>query len=147
MAVKSMTDLNGNTITVTPNGLIKVVKNLLQKLPQLPIFPIVEYVAPNIYAFDVSCLIGNPAWFLLYYMANPFQTAKNRAIATKGQISGLFQSIDEFPYASTAQGGLGSKAQPVPAWENFVQGGFLGSFYFWGMYGIPGQFIVVPVPS
>lgn len=39
------------------------------------------------------------------------------------------QSLDEYPFASTAEGGSGSVVRPVPRGEQNYQGGKLSSFY------------------
>jgi len=38
-------------------------------------------------------------------------------------------SCDEYPFASTYQGGAGASTMPVPGWEQSVQGGVNSSFY------------------
>jgi hypothetical protein len=61
-------------------------------------------------------------------------------------------SFDEFPYASTAEGGAGTPpfgaiGSPVPWLENAVQGGLLSAFYRYSLKGAPGKaFLVVPIP-
>lgn len=55
--------------------------------------------------------------------------------------------LDEFPYASTEQGGPGDYGWPVPGLQNAVQGGLLGAFYRFALESVPGtSFIVVPIP-
>ena len=43
--------------------------------------------------------------------------------------------LDEFPYASTKEGGPLALATPVPAWENATQGGLLSAFYRYSLQG------------
>ena len=55
---------------------------------------------------------------------------RNRREALRGQsAAGPGQSLDEYPFASCAQGGAGACVRPVPAGENHTQGGDLGAFY------------------
>ncbi len=58
--------------------------------------------------------------------------------------------LDEFPYASTDQGGgapPGAWGAHVPAWENSLQGLQLFFFYWLDLHWADGaQFLVVPVP-
>ena len=58
-------------------------------------------------------------------------------------------SCDEYPYASTYEGGEHASVRRVALWEQFVQGGELSVFYTF--CGIPGdvpvfkEFVVAPV--
>jgi hypothetical protein len=61
--------------------------------------------------------------------------------------------LDEFPFASTQQGGAGllgglpAIGKPVPWLQNRVQGGLLGAFTRWELKGVAGApFLVVPIP-
>ena len=54
----------------------------------------------------------------------------NRKGALRGQPSaGPGMSLDEYPFASTKQGGAGARVQSVPRSEQCSQGGCLSSFY------------------
>ena len=58
------------------------------------------------------------------------QIRKNRRAALRGQQSaGPGKSLDEYPFASCAQGGAGSCVRAVPASEQSIQGGKLSQFY------------------
>jgi RHS repeat-associated protein len=60
---------------------------------------------------------------------------KNRDIACKGwnrnnlPILNFGPSCDEYPFASTYQGGLGASVMGVPDWEQSMQGNILMNFY------------------
>jgi hypothetical protein len=60
-------------------------------------------------------------------------------------------SCDEYPYASTYEGGLEASVRRVPLWEQYVQGGELAVFFTY--CGIPGdapvmnEFVVIPVST
>ena len=58
---------------------------------------------------------------------NPLQQVNRDAACPRGKYRGM--SCDEYPYASTAQGGAGASTAPVPIREQWVQGGELGRFY------------------
>jgi len=58
---------------------------------------------------------------------DPDVIAANRAAATR-DFDGE-GSPDEYPFASTAQGGAGAQVQGVPLAEQRIQGGILSSFY------------------
>lgn len=55
-------------------------------------------------------------------------------------------SLDEFPFASSQQGGAGARVAQVPVTEQNIQGGMLSSFYqkYGITHGDPFQVIVVP---
>lgn len=55
---------------------------------------------------------------------------QQRRAALRGQTApGAGLSLDEFPFASTAEGGAGSFVAVVPLQEQNIQGGMLSSFY------------------
>lgn len=55
---------------------------------------------------------------------------KNRRAALKGATKGPSgTSLDEFPFASTKQGGAGASVAPIPTAEQCAQGGKMSAFY------------------
>jgi len=61
---------------------------------------------------------------------NKSQIRKNRREALKGEEAAKEgQSLDEFPFASTKEGGSGANVKGVPTKEQNVQGGKLSQFY------------------
>jgi hypothetical protein len=148
--------IRSNTAKVVEaiNAVAKALKVTIEQLSRWKLFPIIESLTPNIYAFNVRQLARRPDWFVLYYngVGNP-QTRTNheyiritykhlRATAPIGY------HVDEFPYACTAQGGAFGPAQAelVPAGENLRQGGLLGAFTRYTLQGRAQPFVVVPVP-
>lgn len=83
---------------------------------------------PDIAKFDKAEIAKHPSWSTLSRVS-PAQAGKNRAVACKGFHPPPPYSCDEFPYASTAQGGKGAAVQKVLLTENTAQGGNLGAFY------------------
>lgn len=134
---------------------VDAVKRTAKQLLRLPKYLIIKSLTPAIFAFDMSVLATNPSSFLLTYngVRSPL-TKTNRAWvnATYGYLRATatpgINQLDEFPYASTAQGGPPlARGCMVPAWENAFQGGTLGAFYRWGkLKGRPGPFMVIPIP-
>ena len=128
-----------------------------KEIESLPIFFVWHSgpaATPLIWANDVNGLKRNPAWSVLNYNGpySPF-TAINRTIAlataaalgvTKG---GSNNTIDEFPFASTREGGgfglLAPQVEAVPGKENSRQGGLLSFFYRTQLHSTPGSFLVV----
>ncbi|MGH2272629.1 NucA/NucB deoxyribonuclease domain-containing protein, partial [Anaerohalosphaeraceae bacterium U12dextr] len=78
------------------------------------------------------------------------RTAQNRAwvLSQFGNLRGPgFNSIDEFPYASTLEGGWPfAKGCAVPLKENLIQGGYLRAHYYGILRKPMTQFLVLPVP-
>ncbi|HEV2453565.1 MAG TPA: RHS repeat-associated core domain-containing protein [Verrucomicrobiae bacterium] len=118
----------------TVRGLIEDAKKLLNKAKEDPIkvipMPraIIPKVADNITA---AFLMGKPPEL---ERCLPEQVALNREdaigpyIATHGP-AGLGKSLDEYPFASSVQGGIGARVTPVPEWQNWVQGGIISACY------------------
>jgi RHS repeat-associated protein len=131
-------------------------RDTLYALSKLKIFPIVLSAGPQVYAFDVAALNIQPAWHVLNYngltAAGVLQTSANRAFVFSlyGSVpapSG--QQLDEFPFASTQQGGNGpfgpAFGKYVPSAQNSFQGTLLGLFYYYELSGGTGPFLVVPI--
>jgi RHS repeat-associated protein len=120
------------------------------QIRQLPFLPVVRSYIPEIYAFNVSALAANPAWSVLTYNG-PFhpRTNINRNIvrARWGRNGGrVGHQLDEFPFASTVQGGVGALGRLVPTFENRRQGALLTAFYGGILRFIPNsQFLVAPI--
>ncbi|MFT3831347.1 MAG: NucA/NucB deoxyribonuclease domain-containing protein [Opitutaceae bacterium] len=90
---------------------------------------------------------GGPLRPQLLIRTDPNTARANRARAIAGLGSaGFAMSWDEYPFASTVQGGIGASVRKVPLHENLVQGGVIGASYT--IQGItPGeQFWVVVIP-
>jgi hypothetical protein len=83
---------------------------------------------PDIAKFDKAQIAKHPSWSTLTRVS-PAQADKNRAAACKGFHSPPGKSCDEFPYASTSQGGAGAARTAVNKKENDSQGGNLVGFY------------------
>jgi len=120
----------------------------IKELRKLKPYFVFEFATPNIYRFTTSCLLLNPTWYCLTWHANPLRTYRNRAWIdrTYGHLRRPGYSIDEFPYASTKEGGRPfARGCAVPLFENWAQGGYLKAFYY-GVLRKPSKFLVVPVP-
>jgi hypothetical protein len=81
---------------------------------------------------------GHPS--VLTY-GGPGTNAVNRPLATAGIPRVRPLSVDEYPFASTLQGGPGSWIGHVPPAENWLQGNQLSNFYRYRNYQ-PFQFQV-----
>jgi hypothetical protein len=83
---------------------------------------------PDIAKFDKAEIAKHPSWSTLTRVS-PAQAAKNRGVACKGFKAPPGKSCDEYPYASTSQGGAGAARFAVNEKENDSQGGNLVGFY------------------
>jgi hypothetical protein len=75
------------------------------------------------------------------------QARINRRTATADLPSaGLGQSWDEYPFASSLQGGFGASVQVVPLLENFIQGGIIGVSHALHQIAVGNDFLVLVIP-
>lgn len=81
-------------------------------------------------AKNVEKGIARGAPTTLNRQANKAQQRRNRRAALRGQTAaGPGRSLDEYPFASTRQGGVGACVSPVCATQNSSSGGKLGQFF------------------
>jgi len=81
---------------------------------------------------------------ILHYAPSLASANRNEALKDYPAVSRSVQR-DEYPYASTLEGGKGALVYYVPGRENSIQGGQLGALY---SALTPGQsFMVIPVPK
>jgi Deoxyribonuclease NucA/NucB len=115
---------------------------------QIPaIAPVVEFSAsrmPNISAHIQRAQASGKYSATLKRITDKTSIAANRRAAC-GSFKGT-GSCDEYPFASTAQGGAGASVAGVPLAEQRIQGGTLSSFYQKNNIGEGGAFQVKVVP-
>ena len=127
-----------------------------QQLKSIKLFPVIRSYYPAVYALDTAGLAANPGWFLLTYnplLANANRAAVWNAWGTLMSTAPAGSQLHEFPYAATAEGGIGpppappAVAAPVPGTQNARHGAYFGAFTRWSLKGAPGtKFLVVPIP-
>ena len=77
--------------------------------------------------FDVAVANGAPTRLTRASLA---QKVANRRAALRGQSRApVGLSLDEYPFASSVEGGAGSTVRAVPVGEQCYQGGVLSGFY------------------
>jgi len=119
-----------------------VVKKL--KDEDLPVHKVNKSETPGIYDNTVKAQKdGQPS--VLTRETNKKTIRKQRRSATKGKKAKKGQSIDEYPFASTKEGGQGATTATVPIGEQSQQGGQLSSFYKKNNIKEGDKFKVVPV--
>jgi hypothetical protein len=104
----------------------KVVSLVASKIAQkLPTLTIDAAKLPNI-AQNIQSAIddGHPS---ILTRADPGVGPANRAVATRG-FSGP-GSPDQYPFATTVEGGTGARVTGVPLEEQHIQGGLLTQFF------------------
>lgn len=77
--------------------------------------------------FDAAVSAGAPT--TLTRAASEASSANRRAALSGQPRPPRGQSLDEYPFASTVEGGAGATVAPVPVAEQFYQGGVLSAFY------------------
>ncbi|GEM_PF-2664856 len=108
-----------------------------------------EKLTPNIYNHTLSSFRkGKPT--VLHYDSDKSRRNDRRKAALKGKdyMREPGKSLDEYPYASTFEGGEGAEVAAVPIREQSIQGGQLGGFG--GLYSKLKQgdaFTVIPIPK
>src|SRR5690606_24493762 len=86
-----------------------------------------EALTPNIYRHTLNAFRkGKPE--LLHYDADKKNQAERRKLALKGYTRTPGNSLDEYPYASTFEGGAYAHVTNVPVKEQSIQGAQLGGF-------------------
>ena len=84
---------------------------------------------PNI-ADNIENAIQQGAPTTLHRVTSKSQIRKNRRASLRGQqFAGQGKSLDEYPFASTRQGGAGACVSAVCAKQNSSSGGKLGQFF------------------
>jgi len=105
-----------------------VLKQTGRALKKVKVVPVPRSVIPNV-ANHVAMAqaSGKP---MLLTRTTPAQALLNREAATRlSPPAGLGKSLDEYPFASSVQGGFGASVVPVPWLENSIQGGIIGACY------------------
>ncbi len=103
---------------------------------QIPTFYVYQSRTPDIYINDWNAITNHGAPDYLEYvlgiqLLNRPMARKTPRWAAAVAIKGPFEQLDEYPFASTVQGGAKPwlTVAPVPAWENLLQGTDLLDFY------------------
>jgi RHS repeat-associated protein len=112
--------------------LIEEAKTQIGQLRNSPVkvIPMPRSIIPGVAAHIASAQSPPTTKPMLLERCSPGQAVLNRAAAIKGIPSaGPGYSLDEYPFASSIQGGAGASVAAVPFWENCVQGGIIGACY------------------
>ncbi len=132
-----------------------------QQIRSMPIFWVYRTgvgATPEIWRNDFNAMAGLgtrnglPAPLVLNYQQGIAKVHRRAALgwaATQGIVKGPGQSLDEYPFASTQEGGLTAwlRVAPVARTEQDQQGEDLGRFYRRNSNGWnPFTFLVVLVP-
>jgi hypothetical protein len=107
-----------------------------------PIFYVRRSVTPKIAAHDADAIAaGKPATLSRLIGADAIRA--NRVAALSGHTRAVMpQSLDEYPFASTLEGGAGASVRSVPHDEQTRQGRDLSAFYITNRIGMGGRFDV-----
>ncbi|MBA4861340.1 hypothetical protein H1V43_08045 [Streptomyces sp. PSKA54] len=94
---------------------------------ELPVFVVDGKRKPKIAINDASAIARGKPW-LLNTMRDKDAAELNREFAGCKAVWAGPDSCDEYPFASTYQGGLGAQVMGVPKWENDQQGRDMSAF-------------------
>jgi len=119
------------------------------------IYPVSKTLTPDIHQHTLKAFaLGKPP--VLTYAGDGAKAADVRRrlarrgagiIGPAGIVNNIVMEWDEYPYASTLEGGFGASVMPVPAWENKgVQGPTLRFFYSLTKIKPGEKFTVLPIP-
>jgi RHS repeat-associated protein len=122
----------------------QILRTLVGNIQIPKIVPIPMSVIPNVAQNVAVGQLTSPGPL---QRASITRTVLNRYNATKGRGSaGPGMSWDEYPFASTYQGGSPAVVRPVPAEENWVQGGIIAAAYAIEKISVGDWFTVVVTP-
>ena len=134
------------------------------------VIPIPAKVIPSVAAHIASSQVSQPSYL---HRVGVLQAARNRLDALRGippaglagaaaavalgwQSQGvrgavvtagsILAQLDEYPFASSAEGGYGSTVAAVPARENAIQGGIIGACYVLENISVTEGYYVVVLP-
>jgi len=105
-------------------------KNCPQQHPNWPInFVYASYTPTIAMHIRAAQAAGSPDALTYLGPNSPQQTANRNAACPPGKYAGSGMTCDEYPYASTVEGGAGASTAPAPAGEQSKQGSTLRWFY------------------
>jgi len=116
------------------------------------VVPMPKSVIPGVAAHVASAQLTPPFQPFILTRVNRAQARLNRAAALRGippagvSPSGVRYSLDEYPFASSAQGGAGASVAAVPLRENFIQGGIIAASYMLERINVNDNYLVIVIP-
>jgi len=129
--------------------LIEKARNKLKRAgrnwKKVKIVPMPKSLIPKVVANIVGAFtLGKPAILERVSFA---QSLKNRIAAIGNRKpAGVLKSWDEYPFASSKQGGKGAKVAKVPSWQNSLQGGIIAGAYISQNIRVKSKYLVVITP-
>lgn len=135
----------------TLRGLIEDAKQIIgqNRNSKIKVIPIPKCVIPAVATHVANAqALGYPGLPVPLTRCDPTQAKANRAAALAGLGSAFPNSWDEYPFASSWQGGSWTSVAPVPLWQNLVQGGIISACYAIEKitYAPPTPYFVVVTP-
>jgi RHS repeat-associated protein len=115
----------------TVRGLIEDAKKLKKLAKDAKVIPMPAEVIPDVCA-NITTAMTTPPWMSPFFLERclPDRVPVNRRKALLGKgPAGVGLSWDEYPFASSIQGGLNTRVVAVPFWQNCVQGGIISACY------------------
>lgn len=121
-------------------------RRIRRRIEDFKVVPIPSRIIPH-----VADHVGTAqlAFGPLLTRTTPEQARINRSLALGWRQyvpAGPGLSWDEYPFASSVQGGLGASVFPVPRDENFIQGGIIAASYLLERIAVGDEYVVVVIP-
>jgi hypothetical protein len=116
-----------------------------QALRKVKVIPMPNSIIPHVAAHIAMAQVsGKPA---ILTRVSAAQATINRGLATGGYPpAGANMSLDEYPFAASAQGGKGASVVSVPLIENCIQGGIIGGCYKIENINVGMPYLVLVIP-
>ncbi len=122
------------------------VRQRIQDLQDLKVVPISATIMPHIAAHIAAAQLSLPDELTRADAATARVNRRLALLKTGGIPAGPGMSWDEYPFASSYQGGLASSVVAVPAKENFIQGGVIAASYWLENITVGTDYFVVVIP-
>jgi len=132
-----------------PNGDVDSTKSSSIGGASVKVVPLLipEKLWPNVYKTMMNGVATGQPLLLTYDPSRSNARARRRAALAKHTPAKPGYHLDEYPYASTEQGGAGASVNEVPEKENMSHGGYIGATVKLFNMKKGDKFLVVPVPD
>jgi RHS repeat-associated protein len=138
------TYLSVATAIAMAQSLVIAQRRTLTRTPP-KVVPMPLSVIPNVAAHVLTAQAAGFPFELTRVSFAQARMNRRNALTGIGRAS-FFQSWDEYPFASSQQGGYGASVVPVPLRENLVQGGIIAASYLLENISVGDDYTVVVIP-
>lgn len=115
--------------------------------PKIVPLPIHQKKFPNIYQNLMKAVAMGHPLLLTYDNVRKNAQARRRAALKNHPPAQPGNQLDEYPFATTMEGGAGASIKEVPKLENEAHGGLIGNTVQINKMTTGDQFLIIPVPD